>query len=182
MRQCDIFIALFGLFFLSPLLIIIFFAILIFDRSFPFFIQDRLGRNKIIFKLVKFRTMHKKTQSLPTHQVGPEAISQVGRLLRSSKLDELPQLINVLKGDMSLVGPRPGLAGQVELTAAREALEVFSVTPGITGLSQVNEIDMSTPELLAKTDAEMIHTMSMANYFKYIFLTLAGKGSGDRVR
>lgn len=182
LRQCDILIAMLGLVVLSPILMIVFFMILILDRSFPFFIQDRLGRDKVIFKLIKFRTMHKKTQSVPTHQVSPESISQFGRVLRSTKLDELPQLFNVLKGDMSLVGPRPGLAAQVDLTAAREALEVFSVTPGITGLSQVNEIDMSTPELLAKTDAEMIHTMSITNYFKYIFLTLAGKGSGDRVR
>jgi lipopolysaccharide/colanic/teichoic acid biosynthesis glycosyltransferase len=82
---------------------------------------------------------------------------------------------------MSLVGPRPGLFNQEELTAAREDKGVFDVRPGITGLAQVNDIDMSTPELLAKTDAKMINDLSLANYFKFIFQTVTGKGSGDRV-
>ena len=81
---------------------------------------------------------------------------------------------------MSLVGPRPGLFNHVELIIARDKHGVFSVRPGITGLSQVNEIDMSTPELLAETDAKMIAEMSVSNYFKYIIQTVAGKGSGDR--
>ena len=83
---------------------------------------------------------------------------------------------------MSLVGPRPGLFNQEELTAAREAKGVFSVRPGITGESQVNEIDMSTPALLAKVDAKMISELSITNYFKFIIMTVAGKGSGDRVK
>ena len=110
------------------------------------------------------------------------SITQFGHFLRKTKLDELPQLWNVLKGDMSLVGPRPGLFNQEELTAARKARGVFDVRPGITGLAQVNEIDMSTPELLAETDAQMIKSLSLRNYFRYIFLTILGKGAGDRVR
>ena len=82
---------------------------------------------------------------------------------------------------MSLVGPRPNLFNQEELIQARDALDVYSVRPGITGLAQVKGIDMSTPQLLAKTDAEMISNISLANYFKYIFLTVAGKGQGDKV-
>jgi lipopolysaccharide/colanic/teichoic acid biosynthesis glycosyltransferase len=93
----------------------------------------------------------------------------------------LPQLWNVLKGEMSLVGPRPGLFNQAELTEARDALNVFNVRPGITGLGQVSDIDMSTPELLAETDAKMIAEMSLVNYFKYILQTVTGKGAGDRV-
>ena len=85
-------------------------------------------------------------------------------------------------GDMSLVGPRPNLFNQEELINARNALGIYSVRPGITGLAQIKNIDMTTPELLAKTDAEMISTMSIANYFKYIFLTVAGNGQGDRIR
>ena len=82
---------------------------------------------------------------------------------------------------MSLVGPRPGLPNQYELTYAREQLGVFTVRPGITGLAQISSIDMSTPALLAETDAKMIAEMSLKSYFKYIFLTVIGKGSGDRV-
>jgi lipopolysaccharide/colanic/teichoic acid biosynthesis glycosyltransferase len=102
--------------------------------------------------------------------------------LRKTKLDELPQLWNVLKGEMSLVGPRPGLFNQQELTAVREQQGVFKVRPGITGLAQVSEIDMSTPELLAETDAKMIASLSLKNYFKYILQTVIGRGSGDRVK
>ncbi len=83
---------------------------------------------------------------------------------------------------MSLVGPRPGLFNQEELTAAREAKNVFDARPGITGLAQVNEIDMSTPQLLAETDAQMIETLNIRSYFQYILVTISGKGSGDRVR
>jgi len=80
------------------------------------------------------------------------------------------QLWNVIKGEMSLVGPRPNLFNQDELLKWRNQLGVYDVLPGITGLAQIKDIDMSTPELLAKTDAEMISTMSVTNYFKYIFL------------
>jgi len=96
-------------------------------------------------------------------------------------LDELPQLWNVLKGDMSLVGPRPCLPNQLELITERERRGVFTVRPGITGLAQVNEIDMSTPELLAETDEQMIETLNFKNYFSYILQTVLGKGRGDRI-
>ena len=153
----------------------------LFDTGSPIFRQERVGRNKKPFILVKFRTMPKETASVASHLACSVSITPLGRFLRKTKLDELPQLWNVLKGDMSLVGPRPNLFNQEELINAREALGVYSVRPGITGLAQINEIDMSTPELLAKTDAEMISTMSIANYFKYIFQTVVGKGQGDRV-
>ena len=98
------------------------------------------------------------------------------------KIDELPQLWNVFVGEMSLVGPRPNLFNQDELIAERDALGVYAVRPGITGLAQVNEIDMSTPKLLAETDAKMIAEMSVGNYFRFILQTVTGKGAGDRVR
>jgi lipopolysaccharide/colanic/teichoic acid biosynthesis glycosyltransferase len=109
------------------------------------------------------------------------AVTPYGIFLRKTKLDELPQLWNVLKGDMSLVGPRPGLFNQQELTDARDKMGVYSARPGITGLAQVSDIDMSTPELLAETDAKMLQTLSITGYFKYILMTLTGKGSGDAV-
>lgn len=181
LRFFDFVFAFFGLVFAFPFLVILFF-IGLFDTGSPIFMQERVGRNKKPFTLVKFRTMKVDTASVASHLASTASITPFGGFLRKTKLDELPQLWNVLKGEMSLVGPRPGLFNQEELTQARDAKKVFDVRPGITGLSQVNEIDMSTPELLARTDKEMIDTMSLSNYFKYIFMTVAGKGSGDRVK
>ncbi|KID57958.1 lipid carrier : UDP-N-acetylgalactosaminyltransferase [Pseudoalteromonas luteoviolacea] len=180
-RILDFLFAFFGLLFAFPFLLILF-VVGLFDTGSPIFTQERVGRNKKPFILVKFRTMKVDTASVASHLASASSITAFGGFLRRTKLDELPQLWNVLKGEMSLVGPRPGLFNQTDLTHAREAKKVFDVRPGITGLSQVNEIDMSTPELLAKTDREMIDTMSLSNYFKYIFMTVAGKGSGDRVK
>ena len=92
------------------------------------------------------------TQSMATHLVGASSVTKLGGFLRKTKLDELPQLINVLFGQMSLVGPRPCLFNQEELISERESRGVLDVRPGITGLAQVNEIDMSTPKLLAEWD------------------------------
>ena len=125
--------------------------------------------------------MHTETKSVPTHLASKAAVTKAGDILRRSKLDELPQLLNVLKGDMSLVGPRPGLVDQTELIAAREKLNVFHVRPGITGLSQIKRIDMSTPQQLADCDAQMLNSLNLKNYFKFILLTLIGVGSGDAI-
>jgi lipopolysaccharide/colanic/teichoic acid biosynthesis glycosyltransferase len=122
------------------------------------------------------------TASVASHLASSASITPMGAFLRKTKLDELPQLWNVLKGEMSLVGPRPGLFNQEELTAAREMKGVYDVRPGITGEAQVNDIDMSTPVLLAETDAKMISELSIVNYFKFIIMTVTGKGSGDRVK
>lgn len=180
-RLLDIFFALCGLVFGFPVLVILT-IIGLFDTGSPIFRQVRVGRYKKPFTLVKFRTMRKDTASVASHLASASAITPFGGFLRKTKLDELPQLWNVLWGDMSLVGPRPGLFNQEELTAARDKLGIYNARPGITGLAQVNEIDMSTPELLAETDAKMLQSLTLANYFKYIFMTVAGKGSGDRVK
>jgi lipopolysaccharide/colanic/teichoic acid biosynthesis glycosyltransferase len=152
-----------------------------FDTGSPIFRQERVGRNKKPFTLVKFRTMRKDTASVASHLASADAITPFGRFLRRTKLDELPQLWNVLKGEMSLVGPRPCLFSQDELIAQRESRGVLFARPGITGLAQVNDIDMSTPALLAETDAKMLKGLTVGAYFKYILLTISGKGSGDRV-
>ena len=180
-RLFDIILALIGLIFFVPIFAVLL-AIGLFDTGSPIFRQERLGRNKRPFTLVKFRTMEMNAESVASHLASASLITPFGGWLRRTKLDELPQLWNVLKGDMSLVGPRPGLASQPELTAAREKFGVFAVRPGITGLDQVNGIDMSTPSLLAETDAHMLTDMSPYKYFKYIFLTILGNGSGDRIK
>jgi lipopolysaccharide/colanic/teichoic acid biosynthesis glycosyltransferase len=180
MRTLDIFFSFIGLVFGFPILAVLF-IIGLFDTGSPVFTQKRVGRNKKPFTLVKFRTMKVDTASVASHLASSASITKFGHFLRKTKLDELPQLWNVLKGEMSLVGPRPGLFNQEELTLARERHNVFAVRPGITGLAQVNEIDMSTPELLAKTDREMIDNLSVGAYFRYILMTVTGSGSGDRV-
>jgi O-antigen biosynthesis protein WbqP len=180
-RFFDFLFSFLGLVFGFPVLLIIY-MIGVFDTGSPIFKQERVGRNRKPFTLVKFRTMSVDTASVASHLASTASITKMGGFLRKTKLDELPQLWNVLKGEMSLVGPRPGLFNQEELTAARESGGVFNVRPGITGLAQVNGIDMSTPELLAKTDAKMIRDMSLINYFKYIFQTVLGAGAGDRVK
>ena len=180
-RLLDFLFSLFGLLFTLPFLVILY-IIGLFDTGSPIFMQERVGRNKKPFTLVKFRTMTVDTASVASHLASTASITPFGGFLRKTKLDELPQLWNVLKGEMSLVGPRPGLFNQEELTQARDAKNIFDVRPGVTGLAQVNEIDMSTPELLAKTDKEMIDTLTIGNYFKYILMTVSGSGSGDRVQ
>lgn len=181
MRVLDLTFSLLGLIFGVPVLLAIYIAGLL-DTGSPIFRQERVGRNKRPFVLVKFRTMSIDTASVVSHLATTASITKMGGFLRKTKLDELPQLWNVLKGEMSLVGPRPGLFNQEELTEARESEGVFLVRPGITGLAQVSDIDMSTPELLAKTDAKMIREMSLANYFKFILQTVTGAGAGDRVK
>lgn len=180
-RCFDVFFSGLGLVFGSPVLILLW-LVGLFDTGSPLFKQERVGRNKKPFILVKFRTMRKDTVSVASHLASADAITPFGRFLRRTKLDELPQLWNVLKGEMSLVGPRPCLFNQSELILERERRGVLDARPGITGLAQVNDIDMSTPVLLAETDARMLAELTFRNYFRFIFLTVAGKGAGDRVK
>jgi len=180
-RVFDFVFSLLGLVVGFPVLLVLT-LIGLFDTGSPIFRQVRVGRRQQPFTLVKFRTMKVDTASVATHLASSASITRFGHFLRKTKLDELPQLWNVLKGEMSLVGPRPGLFSQEELTEERAKRGVFDVRPGITGLAQVNEIDMSTPALLAETDQKMIQSLTVMDYFKYIFMTVAGKGAGDRVR
>lgn len=180
-RIFDFVFSLLGLVLGLPVLLVLT-VIGLFDTGSPIFRQVRVGRYQKPFTLVKFRTMKVDTASVATHLASSASITRFGHFLRKTKLDELPQLWNVLKGEMSLVGPRPGLFNQEELTEERTKRGVLDVRPGITGLAQVNEIDMSTPALLAETDQRMIQSLTLVDYFKYILMTVAGKGTGDRVR
>jgi lipopolysaccharide/colanic/teichoic acid biosynthesis glycosyltransferase len=142
-----------------------------FDTGSPLFFQKRIGINLKSFNLLKFRTMKIGTLSLGTHLIDPSNITYFGSFLRKFKLDELPQLWNVLIGDMSLVGPRPCLFNQRKLISERKKLGIFKVRPGITGLPQVTGITMATPTLLAQTDLKMIKQMNLCYYFYYITIT-----------
>ncbi|HHQ4619723.1 TPA: sugar transferase [Aeromonas veronii] len=179
-RFLDFIAALFGLLLLWPILLIVI-VLGVFDTGSPIFVQTRVGKNKKPFKLIKFRTMSVNTQSVASHLASTSSITKLGAFLRKTKIDELPQLINVLKGEMSLVGPRPNLFNQEELINERDALGVYEVLPGITGLAQVQNIDMSTPALLAKIDRQMIDTLTLTSYFRYIIMTATGSGAGDAV-
>jgi len=180
-RILDFLAAFFGLLLLWPILLVVV-VIGMFDTGSPIFIQERVGRNKKPFKLIKFRTMSVETKSVASHLAGCATITRLGSFLRKTKIDELPQLINVLKGEMSLVGPRPNLFNQHELIHERDARGVYDVLPGVTGLAQVQNIDMSTPELLAQTDKHMIDSLTVKDYFKYILMTVTGSGSGDAAK
>jgi O-antigen biosynthesis protein WbqP len=179
-RFFDFLFSFFGLLILSPIILLLL-IIGLFDTGSPLFRQERVGLNQKPFNLLKFRSMHVNTKAVATHLVQVSAITKWGSFLRKSKLDELPQLFNVLKGDMSFVGPRPNLFNQTELIEERSKRGVYAIRPGITGLAQINKIDMSTPKLLAETDAQMILSFSIVKYFYYIIVTVLGKGSGDRV-
>jgi len=170
-RCFDFLFSLIGLIFLFPLLILIF-LIGLFDNRSPLFIQKRVGYNFESFSLIKFRTMPVGMRSAGTHLIKNVKFTLFGSFLRKTKIDEIPQLLNVLIGDMSLVGPRPCLFNQRKLINERKKRGVFKVRPGITGLAAINGINMKTPTLLAKVDQKMIKNMSLFNYFYYIFKTI----------
>ena len=170
-RIFDFVFSLIGLIFLLPLLIFVFFFGL-FDTGSPLFIQKRVGYNRKSFLLIKFRTMPVGVRSAGTHLIKNIQLSSFGSFLRRTKIDEIPQLLNVFLGNMSLVGPRPCLLNQRKLINERKKRGVFKVRPGITGLAPINDIDMKTPTLLAKIDQKMIKEMNLYNYFYFIFKTI----------
>jgi len=170
-RLLDIIFSFLSLILFFPLFILIFLVGFL-DTGFPLFIQKRVGLNLKNFTLIKFRTMKIVTLSVGTHLVDPSNITRFGYFLRKSKLDEIPQLLNVLIGHMSLVGPRPCLPNQKKLIIERKKKGIYKVKPGITGLAQVSGINMSRPALLAKTDLKMIKQMNLFYYFYYIFKTV----------
>jgi O-antigen biosynthesis protein WbqP len=181
LRFLDIVFSVLGLVVSSPLLVVLF-ILGFFDTGTPLFRQVRVGRYQRSFVLLKFRTMTTDTQSVATHLVSSSSVTKMGNFLRRTKLDELPQLWNVLLGDMSLVGPRPCLFNQEDLIAERSARGVFNARPGITGLAQIKGIDMSTPRLLAETDARMLENLTISTYISCILKTATGAGRGDRIK
>ena len=179
-RFFDFLFSLVGLILLGPVLLLLV-MIGFFFTSKPIFIQKRLGKNKEVFTLIKFRTLPIHTPHVASHELEVAHLNGWFRTLRKYKLDELPQLFNVLTGSMSLVGPRPCLPTQSELITHREQNGIFTVRPGITGFAQVQGYDMSQPALLAKVEAETVFGISLGDYFKWIFATVFGKGSGDAI-
>lgn len=164
-------ICIFGLIFISPILIIVAIAIF-FEDGFPiFFSQRRIGKNLNIFKIYKIRTMKLETPESGTHNINKKFILKTGFFARKLKLDEFPQLINVIKGELNLIGPRPGLENQLELKECRMKRNIFETTPGITGLAQVTGYDMSDPEKLSRIDKYYIENQSLKINFQIFLAT-----------
>ena len=178
-RIFDLFLSIFIILISLPLLLFIYLLIK-FKYGSPLFFQERVGKNLKKFKLIKFRTMRIGTKDCPTHLVDNSRITPIGKIIRKTKIDEIPQFFNVLKGEMSIVGPRPCLVTQKQLIKQRKKLNIHKFTPGITGLAQIKGVDMSNPKLLAELECIMVKNFTIKKYFYYFLKTLFGSGFGDK--
>lgn len=174
-RFFDIIISLFGLIILSPLLALTCVVIFIDDGLPVVFRQKRLGRNSKLFTIYKFRTMKKGTRSAATGELSEsdEQITKSGRVLRKTSVDELLQLVNVLNGTMSIVGPRPLIPEEKEIHALRERYGVYKVRPGVTGWAQINGRDALDDETKALYDKEYVEKQSLLFDIKILLKTVA---------
>ena len=164
-------LCLIGLISVSPFLFLASLIILLEDGFPIFFIQKRFGKDKKFFNIIKIRTLKKNTPNTGSHELKSKYLLISGKWIRKIKLDEFPQLINVLKGDVNLVGPRPGLINQKELLDERSLKNIYSVKPGITGLAQILGYDMSDPKKLAEIDKTYIINKSFRLDFSIILGT-----------
>ena len=174
-RYLDIFLSLLAGVVLLPLLVIISVMIKIDSKGPILFEQKRIGIRKTTFQLYKFRTMRTDTpKDMPTHLLqNPEAyVTRIGKILRQTSLDELPQLYNIIKGEMSIVGPRPALWNQDDLVAERDKYGANEVSPGLTGLAQVNGRDELAIPVKAKLDGDYVRNISLGMDVKCIFKTV----------
>lgn len=173
-RLIDFILSLFAVIMLSPVLLATSIAVKIDSKGPIFFVQKRVGKDKNLFNMYKFRTMRTDTpHDMPTHLLkDPDAyITKVGKFLRKSSLDELPQLFNIIKGDMSIVGPRPALWNQDDLIAERDKYSANDIRPGLTGWAQVNGRDELEIDIKAKFDGEYVEKMSLTFDIKCIINT-----------
>lgn len=179
-RAMDLAFALFVTLLLGWAMLLIWATIRMTSSGPGIFKQIRVGRHKKRFTCYKFRTMQHGTKQLGTHEISSSSVTPIGRILRKTKIDELPQIINIFRNELSLIGPRPCLPSQNELVTDREAAGVFQVKPGISGLAQINDIDMSRPKLLAQWDARYIALRGLASDLSIAFATATGRGQGDK--
>lgn len=167
-------LALIALLLLLPILLIIALLIKLDSKGSVFFVQNRVGINNKIFKIYKFRTMYSETpKDVPTSDFNDanKYITKIGNVLRKTSLDELPQLINILKMDMAIVGPRPALYNQYHLIELRKQNNVHLVRPGLTGLAQINGRDEISDEEKVKYDTEYVKDITLFKDFKIIVAT-----------
>lgn len=184
-RFIDIVLSLCGIIILSPILLIIALAIKIDSKGPVLFKQKRVGKGKKYFPILKFRTMYADVpKDVPTHLLDdPESkITKVGRFLRKSSLDELPQIFNILKGEMSIIGPRPALWNQYDLIEERDKYGANDVRPGLTGLAQVMGRDELPIDIKAKYDGEYVENINFINDVKIFFKTIFSVISSDGIK
>ena len=179
-RILEMILALIGLIALSPLLLVMVIVVRASSPGPAFFKQIRIGRNQKPFAILKIRTMWLGTKEIGTHLIETESVTRIGRLLRKLRIDEIPQLFNVIKGDMSLVGPRPCLPTQTEVIAARLVENVYSIRPGITGLSQIQGLDMARPHELAKVDGTYVRSRTLSLDLYILLKTITGQAIDRR--
>ncbi|MGD6991126.1 sugar transferase [Sutcliffiella horikoshii] len=183
-RLIDIILSLIGLIVLSPIFLILIIAIKIDSRGPVLFKQKRVGINKTHFNILKFRTMRIDTpKDTPTHLLGdPEQyITKMGKFLRKTSLDELPQIWNIFVGQMSIIGPRPALWNQYDLIAERDKYGANDVPPGLTGWAQINGRDELPIETKAKLDGEYVGKISFWMDIKCFFGTIVSVVKSDGV-
>ena len=172
-RVFDFIISLIGVIVLSPIILIVALSVKFTSPGPMLFKQRRIGKNNVEFEIYKFRTMRIDTPNVPTHLLeNPEQwITPVGKFLRKTSLDELPQLFNILKGEMSIVGPRPALYNQIDLKEMRTEAGVHKLVPGLTGWAQINGRDEIPLSLKVKLDKEYLMKKSFFFDIKIIFMT-----------
>ena len=174
-RVLDFILSLVGLVILSPVLLIIALIIKLTSPGPVFFKQKRVGKNKTYFNILKFRTMRTDTpKDTPTHLLAnpDQYITPIGKVLRKTSLDELPQIINILKGDMSIIGPRPALWNQYDLIEERDRYGANDILPGLTGWAQINGRDELEINVKARLDGEYVERMSFLFDCKCFFGTI----------
>lgn len=173
-RVLDFLISLFALIILSPLFLIVSVGVLISDGSPVFFRQKRVGKNNELFEIYKFRTMKRGTENVASNDLSDAdvKITRFGKILRATSIDELPQLLNILNGSMSLIGPRPLIPEETRIRELREKYNVYSVRPGITGWAQVNGRDNVSTEKKALLDKEYVEKQSLMFDIKIFFMTI----------
>lgn len=184
-RIFDLLVSLMVFVLILPIFIIITFMIKIESKGSPFFIQKRIGKNKKTFSIFKFRTMKIDTpKDSPTHLLKnpDDHITKIGKFLRKSSLDELPQLINIIKGDMSIVGPRPALWNQYDLIEERDKYGANNIRPGLTGLAQISGRDELSIELKSKYDGEYVKKIIFINDLSIILKTVYKVASHDGIK
>ena len=178
-RLVDIIFCIFILLFFGWLMILVALIIPLTSHGPALFRHERVGQNGKLFTCFKFRSMAVDAVQVGTHEIDTGKITSVGKLIRKSKIDELPQIWNILANDMTLIGPRPCLPSQTELVALRKSAGIYSLKPGISGLAQINKIDMSDPKRLVEWDRRYLDLQCLALDFSIVFNTAIGSGQGD---